>query len=81
MSKRLLRLPEVKARTGLSSMSIYRGEKKNPPTFPRRIKVSANIVAWDEDAISAWIDDRISESRRSSCGTESNEPRSSADQR
>lgn len=57
----LLRLPEVKARTGLSRSSIYayiaRGE------FPRSVALGARAVAWPSLAISAWIDARIAGER------------------
>ena len=41
---RLVRLPEVKDRTGLSRTSIYR--KMEAGEFPKAIKLSANAIAW-----------------------------------
>ena len=50
---RLLRRPEVEARTGLSRSSIYammeRGE------FPRPRRIGQRAVAWDEATIEDWL--------------------------
>lgn len=58
----LLRLPEVRARTGLSRSSIYafiaRGD------FPAPVSLGARAVAWPSDAISAWIAARVASARR-----------------
>jgi prophage regulatory protein len=57
----ILRLPAVKARTGLSRSSIYllvsRGQ------FPRPISLGARAVGWIEKEISSWISGRIERSR------------------
>jgi prophage regulatory protein len=50
---RLLRFGEVRQRTGLSRSTIWRMERRG--AFPRRIKVSLNVVAWREDEVSEWI--------------------------
>lgn len=59
--KCLLRLPQVKQRTGLSRSSIYlripRGE------FPFPIKLGRRAVAWLESEIDEWIIDRVNASR------------------
>lgn len=51
---RLLRLPEVMRRTGLSRATIYRmiaaGE------FPPSVQLSARSVAWSEAAVNDWIE-------------------------
>lgn len=57
----LLRLPEVRARTGLSRSEIYRREALGQ--FPRRISLGARSVAWPLDEIESWIRQRIEESR------------------
>ncbi len=53
----LLRLPEVRARTGLSRSAIYaliaRGE------FPRPVALTARAVAWRSDAVDSWIVQRF----------------------
>jgi prophage regulatory protein len=50
---RLVRLPEVKDRTGLSRTSIYR--KMDAGEFPSAIKLSKNAVAWRETELERWI--------------------------
>ena len=54
---RLLRFGEVRKRTGLSRSTIWRMERSG--IFPRRIKVSVNVVAWREDEVSDWIASKI----------------------
>lgn len=56
---RLLRLTDVKARTGKSTSSIY--EAIAVGTFPRPVKVGPRTSAWVESEIDAWIEARISE--------------------
>ena len=53
----LLRLPEVKARTGLSRSEIYRRIALG--TFPAHVKIGQHASAWAEHEVSAWIADRI----------------------
>ena len=61
---RFLRLPEVCARVGLSPMTIWRKEHANPPTFPRRVKLSAHAVGWPQDQIESWCLERLAERDR-----------------
>lgn len=56
----LIKLPEVKRRTTLSTSEIYR--RLESGTFPKQIKLGAKAVAWLEHEIDAWIDARIAES-------------------
>lgn len=53
----LIRLPKVKAQTGLSRSGIYRllaaGE------FPAPVKLGERSVAWSEEEIAAWCKARI----------------------
>lgn len=53
----LERLPQVKARTGLSRSEIYRrialGE------FPAPIKLGLRASAWSKHEVDAWIAQRI----------------------
>jgi prophage regulatory protein len=58
---RLLRFGEVRQRTGLSRSTIWRMERCG--SFPRRIQVSVNVVAWREDEVSAWIARKIQGAR------------------
>ncbi|MBD3679745.1 MAG: AlpA family transcriptional regulator [Rhodobacteraceae bacterium] len=56
MNDRILRRPEVEARTGLSRSTIYllmsRGD------FPKPVRLSSRAVGWPESAIAAWLESR-----------------------
>jgi prophage regulatory protein len=57
MSEKLLRLPDVEARTGLRRSHLYalaaRGE------FPKPLKLGDRASAWIEREVSDWINSRI----------------------
>ncbi|KTT70181.1 helix-turn-helix transcriptional regulator [Sphingomonas sanguinis] len=55
LTDRLIRMAEVKHRTGLSRATIYRREAAG--TFPMRVKIGANSVAWYESDIDRWVSD------------------------
>jgi prophage regulatory protein len=55
----LLRLREVRRRTGKSRSGIYRGIADG--TFPAPVKLGERASAWVESEIEAWIADRIAE--------------------
>ncbi len=55
----LLRLPEVRARTGLSRSAIYLQIQRG--TFPAPLKIGQHASAWPEHEVSQWIADRIAE--------------------
>ena len=57
--QRILRLPEVESRVGLRKSSIYEMLGRNPPAFPKPVKLSRRAVCWPESAIDAWITERI----------------------
>lgn len=61
MSHIVLRLPEVKKRTGLSRSSIYLRITNNE--FPDSISLGGRAVGWLEEDIDEWIVTRIEESR------------------
>ena len=61
MDEKILRLPAVKDRTGLSRSSIY--EKIAAGDFPKPISLGARAVGWLESDIDAWIDGRVGVSR------------------
>ena len=61
MLKTILRLPQVKARTGLSRSSIYLRMQSN--NFPSPISLGGRAVGWLESDIDEWIVARIEESR------------------
>jgi len=54
-SDRILRMPEVLERTGLSRSTIYR--KMHEGTFPRQIEISKHCCGWRESSLSLWISD------------------------
>jgi prophage regulatory protein len=58
----LLRMDQVKTRTGLSRSSIY--AKVSTGEFPKPIALSSRSVAWIEAEIAAWIQARIANSRK-----------------
>lgn len=60
-TNRILRLPEVQSRTGLSRSSLY--ERMHEKTFPPSISLGGRNVGWLESEIEAWIVDRVKESR------------------
>ncbi|MGH8242003.1 MAG: helix-turn-helix transcriptional regulator [Steroidobacteraceae bacterium] len=66
MSTSILRLPAVKARTGLSRSTIYLGVSAR--TFPKPIRLSARAVGWLESEIDRWIAAQIKRSRKRAAG-------------
>ncbi len=61
MTKRVLRLPEVIERTGISRSLIYILIKEGK--FPKQIHISKRTSGWIESEINEWLEDRIAESR------------------
>jgi prophage regulatory protein len=61
---RLMRLPEVRALTSLSTATIYR--LMDDGTFPQSVKLSKRATAWLESEVTAWIAERVSASRQPS---------------
>lgn len=53
---RVLRIKEVKERTGLSTSSIY--DLIREGRFPRQVKLGARAVGWLEREIDEWIEER-----------------------
>ena len=53
--ERLLRLPEVVRRCGISKRTIYRLEAVG--RFPARRQLGPRAVGWAESEISAWMAD------------------------
>ena len=66
---RFIRLPEVLSRTGFGRTSIYR--KMEDGSFPKSVKLGgppidpeafdSRAIAWVEEEIDQWVEDRISE--------------------
>lgn len=59
--ERILRLEDVKTRTGLSRSTIYLNVSQG--TFPKHISLGTRCVGWLESEIDAWIAGRIQKSR------------------
>lgn len=58
---RILRLPEVQRRTGLSRSTIY--VRLDQGRFPKPVSLGARAVGWIESEVDEWIRERIAESR------------------
>lgn len=61
MAISILRLPEVRSRTGLSRSSIYlriaNGE------FPPPVSLGGRAVGWLEEEIESWLAEKVASSR------------------
>ncbi|MBM3802791.1 MAG: AlpA family phage regulatory protein [Acidimicrobiia bacterium] len=55
---RLLRLKEVKEKTGMATSSIY--AEMAAEKFPRPVRLTRRAVAWPDNLINQWISDRLS---------------------
>ena len=55
-SSRLLRLPVVVARVGLSATTIWRQRRHGQ--FPDPVRISPGCVAWREADVESWIASR-----------------------
>ncbi|HIF9158920.1 TPA: AlpA family transcriptional regulator [Photobacterium damselae] len=64
MFKKIIRLPEVKIKTGLSRSSIYLRMSKGE--FPQSISLGSRAVGWLNVDIEQWLDDCISSSKADS---------------
>ena len=58
---RILRLPEVMARTGLSRTTIYRWRLAG--RFPQPVRLGTRNVGWIESELEAWLRERMAERR------------------
>lgn len=63
MVEKILRLPAVKERTGLSTSTIYL--RMSEGSFPRNISLGGGgrAVGWLESAIDNWIEQQIEASQ------------------
>ena len=61
MSYQFLRLPEVLRRTGLSRTALY--EQIKNESFPKPIRIAKRSVAWTDEDINRWCNERIALSR------------------
>lgn len=60
-SIRMLRLPEVIQKTGLSRSQIYR--LIDIGSFPGQVHLGERIAAWIEAEVEQWLVDRINRTR------------------
>ena len=66
MATLILRLPDVKKRTGLSRSTIYSRVEKQ--SFPPPISLGGRAVGWIEAEINEWLERRIEASRATAQG-------------
>jgi len=62
MTHTILRLPAVKASTGLSRSTIYLRIAEG--TFPKPVSLGGRAVGWLEAEIQDWLQRRIEASRK-----------------
>ncbi len=62
MTKSILRLPQVMARTGLSRSTIYL--RISQGRFPRPISLGPRAVGWIKEEIDQWLEEQIMASRK-----------------
>jgi prophage regulatory protein len=62
MTHNILRLPAVKARTGLSRSTIYL--RISEGGFPVPVSLGGRAVGWLEAEIQEWLEHRIEASRK-----------------
>lgn len=62
MSHTILRLPAVKARTGLSRSTIYL--RVSEGRFPKPVGLGGRAVGWLEAEVQDWLQRRIEASRK-----------------
>ena len=62
MATVILRLPTVKARTGLSRSTIYL--RISEGSFPKSVSLGGRAVGWIEKEINDWLNQQIETSRK-----------------
>ena len=75
MPRRILRLPNVLDRTGLSRSTVY--QRVTEGRFPRPVSVGTRAGGWSETEVEEWIARQI-EASRELCGQRAEVNRSSA---
>ncbi len=61
MATTILRLPTVKARTGLSRSTIYL--RISEDKFPKPVSLGGRAVGWIDSEIQGWLEKQIKASR------------------
>jgi len=64
MTNMILRLPAVKARTGLSRSTIYLRVAEGK--FPKPVSLGGRAIGWIAGEVDAWLSTQIEKSRRTS---------------
>ena len=62
MATAILRLPAVKARTGLSRSTIYLRIAEG--SFPKPVSLGGRAVGWIEAEVNDWLKQQIETSRQ-----------------
>ncbi len=62
MTTAILRLPTVKARTGLSRSTIYL--RISEGRFPKPVSLGGRAVGWIEEEVDDWLNQQIKASRK-----------------
>ena len=62
MATAILRLPAVKARTGLSRSTIYL--RISEGSFPKPVSLGGRAVGWIEAEVNDWLNRQIEASRK-----------------
>ena len=57
----ILRLPAVKARTGLSRSTLYL--RMSEGNFPKSISLGGRTVGWIEEEVNDWLNQQVETSR------------------
>ena len=57
MEQHILRLPTVKAITGLSRSTIYL--RMSEGSFPRQVNLGSRAVGWMASEIDHWIEEKL----------------------
>lgn len=70
------RLPQLKQRLGVSGSSIWAWVKEGK--FPKPVKLSDNITAWEAQAVEKWAAERIAASQSGRLGVVVEPPRKAA---
>ena len=68
MMHSILRLPNVKARTGLSRSTIYL--RMSEGRFPKPVSLGGRAVGWIEEEVNDWLNGRIEASRNAAHDSE-----------
>ena len=61
MSEQIIKLPEVKSITSLSTSTIYRLASEDK--FPKPIKLGIHSSGWLGSEVELWLEQRIAASR------------------